>query len=304
MDSDTSPSSPPRIAGADTDTSIFHRLLAWLRALRRGRNGENTLRESLEELIEEHDEATPADEGDEWRMMRNILALDERRIDDVMVPRADIVAVDATAPVADAVGVFRNAGHSRLPIYRETLDDIVGMVHVKDILPFWGAAEAPPLATVAREVLFVPPSMPVLDLMQQMQATRKHLAIVVDEYGGTDGLVTIEDLVEEIVGEIEDEHDPEGGPNIVQRSDGTLVVSARTPLEELEKELACDLLPEEEDLYVDTVGGLVFSLLGRVPQRGEVVRHPDGVEFEVTEADARRIKRLRVRPTPRVAGDG
>ena len=184
--------------------------------------------------------------------------------------------------------------HSRLPIYNETLDDPVGMVHIKDAYAFKpDTSDVPPLARLRRDVLFAPPSMPALDLLLRMQTTRTHMAIVVDEYGGTDGLVTIEDLVEEIVGEIEDEHDGFDMPQLVERRKGVIDAHARLPIEMLEEFLAVDLIQGEED--VDTLGGLVFALAGRVPQRGEIIVHQSGLEFEVRDADARRIKQLRVR---------
>jgi CBS domain containing-hemolysin-like protein len=185
-----------------------------------------------------------------------------------------------------------------LPVFRETLDDVTGMIHIKDLLTRWGSEEPLDMQGLVREVLFVPPSMPVLDLLQQMQASHIHMAVVVDEYGGTDGLATIEDLVEEIVGEIEDEHDQAEAPQIVEAADGTLEVDARTPIEELENRIALDLLPEQQDEDIDTVGGLVFSVLGRVPRRGELIGHPAGFEFEVIDADPRRIKRLKIRGLP------
>jgi CBS domain containing-hemolysin-like protein len=304
MDSDGSSSRRPRNGGAEPHFSWKHSIGEWFRTLRRGRNGEASLRESLEELIEEHDAGPAEASAEEYSMLRNILRLNERRVDDAMVPRADIVAIPVDAPIDDVIKIFGEAGHSRLPLYRETPDDIFGMLHIKDLMGEWGSKSDVTLEALSREVLFVPPSMPVLDLLKQMQATRQHMAIVVDEYGGTDGLVTIEDLIEEIVGEIEDEHDQEEGPQIVEGADGTLAVDARAPVEELEALLGCDLLPEEEDEYVDTVGGLLFSLLGRVPRRGEIIRHPDGVEFEVTEADPRRIKRMRIRRSAPAAADG
>ncbi len=185
-----------------------------------------------------------------------------------------------------------------MPVYRETLDDIVGVVHIKDLMQYWGAESRAELGKMARRPLFVPPSMKVMDLLLQMRAARKHMAIVVDEYGDTDGLVTIEDLVEEIVGDIQDEHDVVEGPMMIDRPDGSIEADARTEIEEFESRVGCDLLPTEEDEEIDTLGGLVFSMLGRVPQRGEVVQHSCGLTFEVIDADPRRIKRLRVRPIP------
>ncbi len=274
----------------------------WLRGLKRMRNGETSLRESLEELIEEHDESQEPINPEERLMLMNVLELDQRRVDDVMVPRADIVAAREGVALDELVAIFNEASHSRLPVFRETLDDVIGMVHIKDLLGLWDKSQPLAMSELVRAVLFVPPSMPVLDLLLQMQATHIHMALVVDEYGGTDGLATIEDLVEEIVGEIEDEHDRLEAPQVVELPDGTLELDARTPIDDLEQRIGCNLLPEERDEDVATVGGLVFSLLGRVPRRGELMSHPAGVEFEVVDADARRVKRVRVRG-PGATGD-
>jgi len=270
----------------------------WIKSLARGRNGDANLRETLEELIEdsEGDAASKVPINAEERLMlMNILELGELRVDDVMVPRADIVALESGTSLSDMVALFHTALHSRMPVYRKALDDVLGMVHIKDLLSFWDRRDDFKLRSIIREVLFVPPAMPVLDLLLKMRATRIHMAVVVDEYGGTDGLVTIEDLVEEIVGEIEDEHDEIEGPLIVTRADGALDADARAPIDEFESQVGVDLLPDERDEDVDTLGGFVFSLLGRVPQRGEVVSHSAGLEFEILDADPRRIKRLRVR---------
>ncbi len=273
-------------------------LLSWIRDLVRGRNGDANLRETLEELIEDSESDAKSDEpinAEERLMLMNILELSEHRVEDVMVPRADITALESNTGLDDMVALFHSALHSRMPVYREALDDVIGMVHIKDLLSFWGQRPNFRLRSIVRDVLFVPPAMPVLDLLLKMRATRIHMAIVVDEYGGTDGLVTIEDLVEEIVGEIEDEHDEVEGPLIVTREDGALDADARASISEFEKQVGIDLLPDERHEDVDTLGGLVFSLLGRVPQRGELVRHSAGLEFEILDADPRRIKRLRVR---------
>jgi len=265
-------------------------------------------------------------------MLRNILEFGKLRVDDVMVPRADIVSVDHTSDIATLLEVFREAGHSRLPVYRGSLDDPAGMVHIKDLVAWLteprngeaknrrtksngakqskagkdnGRTSKVRLSgtdlscklsdlSIIRDVLFVPPSMPVGDLLVKMQSSRNHLAIVVDEYGGTDGLVSIEDLVEEIVGEIEDEHDIEGGEMIVPDGAGRFTADARAPIADLEQLLEQDLVDEDRDEDVDTLGGLVFSLAGRVPVRGELIRHHSGIEFEVLDTDTRRIRRLRV----------
>ena len=298
MDNDSSSSRGPRADGAASKPSPGKTIRRWLRALKRGRDGETSLRESLGEFIEEHEETQEPINPEERLMLMNILALDQRRVEDVMVPRADVVAAEAGVPLDELVKTFRTASHSRVPIFRDTLDDVIGMVHIKDILALWGNKKRLNMRNLVREVLFVPPSMPVLDLLVQMQTTHIHMALVVDEYGGTDGLVTIEDLVEEIVGEIEDEHDKTKTPQVVEQPDGTLDVDARAPIEELENRIGYDLLPEKREEDIDTLGGLVFSLLGRVPRRGELITHPSGIEFEVVEADPRRVKRLKVRGLP------
>jgi CBS domain containing-hemolysin-like protein len=185
-------------------------------------------------------------------------------------------------------------------VYRETLDDILGFVHIKDIIDFWGDGRTFELRNILRQVLVVPPSMPVLDLLARMRTTHLHMAVVVDEYGGTDGLVTIEDVVEEIVGNIEDEHDTDEGPTLTDLPDGSIDADGRVEIEDLETKLGVDLLPDEIDEEVDTLGGLVFTMLGRIPEVGETIEHDCGLEIEVTDADARRIKRLRLR---RITGE-
>jgi CBS domain containing-hemolysin-like protein len=197
----------------------------------------------------------------------------------------------------EVIELMTKMGHSRLPVYRETLDDAIGMVHIKDVLAWRGEDAAFRLAKIMRRVLFVAPSMEVLELLLEMRAKRSHMALVVDEFGGVDGLLTIEDVVEEIVGEIEDEHDRDLEPNLVLRADGTIDVDARAPVEVLEEKFGHKLSDEERE-EIDTLGGLVVSLAGRVPIRGELIAHPSGVEFEVLEADPRRIRRLRFRCPP------
>jgi magnesium and cobalt transporter len=223
-------------------------------------------------------------------------------VDDVKVPRADIVAVDESISICELVAKFREAQHSRLPVYRETLDDPIGLVHIKDVMGLGelgpdGIMRWPevPVVQVKREILVAPPSMPASDLLVKMQATRIHLALVIDEYGGTDGLVSIEDLVEEIVGDIGDEHDVDEAPQLTKLGDGVYEAAARLDLEDFTEQTGIVLEPPDPEEDVDTLGGLVVSLIGRVPQRGEIVSH-GGFEFEVLEADPRRIKRLRLRP--------
>lgn len=240
-------------------------------------------------------DSTPA----ELAMVANILRLRDRRIEDVMIPRADIVAVAEDASLADVIAAFEHGSLSRLPVYRETLDDPIGFVHLKDIALAHGvgagrAAKRFRLTDHIRKALFVPPSMRIAALLQRMQASRVHMALVIDEFGGVDGLVTIEDLVEQIVGDIEDEHD---NAELVQWSEeapGVYVINARADIREFEEAMGVHLLLEDWDEDIDTFGGLVFMLTGRVPARGEVIAHPDGYEFEITDADPRRVKRLRM----------
>ncbi len=307
----------------------------WLERLRAvvGLRGPQTIREEIAEALAS-EAGTPGFSPEERAMLANILRLREVRVDDVMVPRADIEAVEIGTSLADLLAAFQKSGHSRVPVYRETLDEPVGLVHIKDLMGHVArtAATAPAelddhadgderagkaggrfafdlgrvdltrrLADVdlVRSILFVPPSMPVTVLLATMQGTRMQMALVIDEYGGTDGLVSLEDIVEMVVGDIEDEHDSEARPMIVPDGDGVFLADARADLDEVSAAIGADLAPGEEGEDVDTVGGLVFSLLGRVPVRGELVTAPGGFEFEILDADPRRIKRLRIyrRPT-------
>jgi CBS domain containing-hemolysin-like protein len=253
----------------------------------------------------------------ERAMLKNVLGFHRIRVDDVMVPRADIVAVAADTTLGDLLNLFRTAGHSRLPVYGETLDDPKGMVHIRDFLDFiamnadagseagTGADALPSLgqidlsktlseANILRPVLFVPRSMPAIDLLVRMQATRTHMALVIDEYGGTDGLVSIEDLVEMVVGDIEDEHDEDTAEMIVRAADGSFIADARASLDEVQESLGVDLNGEDSAEDIDTLGGFIVTLAGRVPSRNELILGPAELEFEVLDADPRRVKRLRI----------
>jgi CBS domain containing-hemolysin-like protein len=298
---------PPEEARPDEEASWFERLLQTF-----GLGEEPDLRELIEDALARSKSDTLSTQ--ERSMLRRILQFGTLTVEDVMVPRADIIAVDDTVSVAELMDVFRQAEHSRVPVYHETLDDPRGMVHIRDLMS-WITSEAKAdqegtlnLAKVdlarriasiniLREILYVPGSMSVLDLLLKMQTTRLHLALVVDEYGGTDGLVSIEDLVEEVVGDIADEHDVEDEPLIKSDPRLGLVADARTPISDLEKYLALELASEEQE-EVDTLGGLVFAIAGRIPARGELVRHPSGIEFEVLDADPRRIQKLRIHLPP------
>jgi magnesium and cobalt transporter len=275
------------------------------RLLGRLRNTEQSVRDSIAELVQEAGtEAALGAAGDavglnlqERALIANVLRLREITADDVMVPRPDIIAMRADVTLAQAIDQIRKEGHSRMPVFREHLDDVLGMVHIKDVFAFSEAAERFSVEKILRKPLMVAPQIAVLDLLLQMRQTRTHLALVVDEYGGIDGLVTIEDLVETIVGDISDEHDEIEGPMLVERPDGALDLNALLPVEEFEARLGNVLSDDERAADIETVGGLVFNLAGRVPTKGEIIPHPSGIEFLVLEADARRIRRLRARRT-------
>lgn len=273
------------------------RLKGIWRRLSGRRSNEGSISETLSDLAAQHTEdATPIDPL-ERALLENTLKLRRMTIEDVMVPRADIVALSAAAPLEEVVAAVEQTRHSRLPVFEKDLDRIVGMIHVKDVLAHIGKPTTPSLKDLAREVLFVSPAMLVLDLLLEMRLKRTHMALVVDEFGGIDGLATIEDLVEEIVGDIEDEHDIAEPPQLETRPDGTLVADARATLEDFEAAVG-EVLTDDEREDLDTLGGLVFNLVGRVPSRGELVSHPSGLEFEVLDGDPRRLKRLRVRNLP------
>ena len=299
-------SDPERSGGA----SLFERL--------RGLIGMQTAsaRDDIEEALADSGSQTDFT-AKERVILQNVLALHDVRVADVMAPRADVVALSLDSTVAEALGAFRTAGHSRLPVFHETLDDPRGMIHIRDFLDFLashaafgliaadGAAAGgaafdmrTPLSEtpLVRGVLFAPPSMPALDLLARMQASHIHIALVIDEYGGTDGLVSMEDIVEKIVGDIEDEHDEAEGEQIASTPDGKFTVEARAPLDEVTQAIGLDVSELEGIDDIDTFGGLVAAIAGRVPARGEIVVGPQGFEFEVLDADPRRIKRVRIHP--------
>jgi CBS domain containing-hemolysin-like protein len=293
------PSNPkPRNNGAENKTSLFIGLLGWIRGIGGAQNGEDSVRDALEELIEEREEAEVPIDEDERILLANILELRGRTIHDVMVPRANIAAVSRDSSLSELIDLLTKESHSRLPVYGETLDDVAGMVHIKDVLAWRGRDGDFSLSKIQRKILFVSPSMQVLELLLEMRAERSHMALVVDEFGGVDGLVTIEDLVEEIVGEIEDEHDLDDNPKMISHPDGSFTADARVTIGTLEEMTGTEVTGgDTED--IDTLGGLVFSIAGRVPARGELLHHSSGVEFEVLDADHRRIKFLRVlKPEP------
>jgi len=308
-----SSSDTPTPSGADKP-GLFDRLRALF-----GLQGAS-VREDIEDALEESatsDDFTPQ----ERLILKNVLSLHELRVADVMVPRADIVSVRADATLGEVLSIFRTAGHSRIPVYGDTLDDPRGMVHIRDFVDFLakvadpaGAPESAKLsglngvdlttplslARILRPVLFAPPSMPALDLLVKMQAMRTHIALVIDEYGGTDGLVSIEDIVETIVGDIEDEHDLDETPQIEAAPDGSFIVDARATLDAVAQavDAPMDTLVDLEE--VDTIAGLVSALAGHVPARGEIIQLGEGLECEVLDADPRRVKKIRIRKS--VAG--
>jgi CBS domain containing-hemolysin-like protein len=280
-----------------------------------------TIRADLADVLETGDYGDTGFSPEERTMLKNILRLRERRAEDVMVPRADIISVQQEISLGELMKLFENAAHSRLVVYNDTLDDPVGMVHIRDLIAFMTArAVVPPqtnakrkkplaagldlravdlttqltAAKLIREILFVPPSMPAIDLLAKMQATRIHLALVIDEYGGTDGLVSIEDIVEEIVGQIEDEHDEPTIHTIVHQPDGSYIADARASLEDVIATIGPEFDVGEASQEVDTLGGYLFTQVGRVPVRGELVPGPGTFEIEVLDADPRRVKRARI----------
>jgi CBS domain containing-hemolysin-like protein len=279
---------------------LFWKLQGMLR-----RKEAESIRDQVEELIERkeapHEDGAPAGpasglDAEERALLGNVLRLRNITAYDVMVPRADIMAIPESHSLPETIALIQTEGHSRYPVYRDGLDDIIGMVHIKDVFAAIGKEEkAFALGAILRRPLFVVPSIPVLDLLLQMRQARVHMALVVDEYGGIDGLITIEDLVETIVGDISDEHDEVQAQQITERPDGALDLDARTPIAAFEEKLGNVLTDEERAADIDTVGGLVFTLAGRVPAKGELVSHSSGLEFRILEADPRRIRRLRVR---------
>jgi CBS domain containing-hemolysin-like protein len=293
----------------DSSSDFASRLWRSLRLLITGQDHEPSLRESLEEAIDEHDDIGAARDdlsAVERAMLKNMLHFGEREAGDIGVPRSDMVVFDVAEGFPALVELFREAGHSRVPVFRGDRDHIIGMAHIKDVYALIAETfddavsskrfENLPIEPLLRPVLFVPGSMRIIDLLARMRAGRTHMAMIVDEYGGTDGLVTIEDLVEEIVGDIEDEHDEAEAALLQAINDRLWEADARLPLEDLEEELGQSFADDEIGDEVDTLGGMVFMLAGRVPAMGETVEHPTGWRFEVIDGDPRMVKRLRLHP--------
>ena len=254
---------------------------------------EPSIEGKLEELIDLQAESDIGIDDEQRTLIENIIYLRDKTIADVMVPRADIVAIEIESMLDDLIKLINKEAHSRVPVFQKSLDDVVGMVHIKDIISEQKSNKSFNLGDIVRPVLFVAPSMHVLELLLEMRAKRTHMALVVDEFGGVDGLLTIEDLVEEIVGEIEDEHDINEEPVWQKMVDGSINADARLEISTFESQFG-QFATEEERVEIDTLGGLVFSLAGRVPLRGELVKHSSGVEIEILEADPRRIRKLRI----------
>ncbi len=290
----------------------------FLNRLRRRLQGSKDLREDLENVFESHAEVSggPGMAADARTMLDNLVNFQDLRVSDLMVPRADIIGVEEDETLRALLDRFVEANHSRLPVYRDTLDDVVGMIHVKDFLRWMNtrgrtsksksvagiSLSASELSStvkghnsIIRDVLYVPLSMPASDLLFKMKTSHVHLAVVVDEYGGTDGLVSFEDIVESIVGEISDEHDDDEDDVLIKKQDDvTWMADARIAIATLDEMFKVDLLPDDQHDEADTLGGLVFEMGGRVPVRGEVIRHAAGLEFEIVESDLRRVKRVRI----------
>ena len=258
--------------------------------------GNNNLKQSIETVLDNDLKGTEGISKHERLMLLNILKIDGIRSSDIMIPRADIGAVELNDSFEKVLEVFIKEAPSREPIYEKNLDNIIGMIHIKDLVNYQNQkkTETNFLQNLKREILEIPPSMPVLDLLLKMQLTRLHMGIVIDEYGCTDGLVTIEDVIEEITGEIEDEHDEKNLPMLIKSSLNTFEASARIEIDELQKVTNVEFLNSYDNDDVDTLGGLIFSITGRVPQRGEIIKHTSGTTFEIKDADPMKIKSVKV----------
>lgn len=302
------PSSRPAADSAASPSSLTNgkksNLLSWLKMFRKSKSSSENLREAIEEYMGDIDD--PEKEAiaqHEQILITNVLELRDMTVVDVMIPRADISALDINTSQEDLVKFLEDKSFSRFPVYEDTLDNIVGSLHIKDLLAQMMAQKDFNVKDLLREAPIVSPAMPVLDLMLQMRQTKKHMAMVVDEYGGIDGLVTFGDVLEAIVGEIDDEFDTEEENVLLEKTDGSIVADARVDIEDFEDKYG-ELLSEEERDDVDTLGGLVFSIAGRIPARGEVIRHDSGMVFEVLDADPRRINRLRIKNIPQKVAEG
>jgi magnesium and cobalt transporter len=291
---------PYESKNATAPKGVFDKLRSFLKP----KSNEEHLREAIEEYIEEIDsdstETLESVTSHERKLISNILKLRGATTEDVMIPRADITAIEMRATKEELINLLQEKQFSRIPVYRDTLDDVIGTVHIKDLLKVqYDSTDTFKLQDFVRDVPVIAPSLPVLDLLLMMRQTKKHMAMVVDEFGGIDGLVTIGDVIEDIVGEFEDEFDQEDTPLLEKLSDGVVMADARYDVNEFENEFG-KLLTEEEREDVDTLGGLIFYIANRVPARGEIINHESGMMFEIVDADPRRVNKVRIRHIPNI----
>lgn len=283
-----------------TDTRAKPATVSWFKTLLRGKaTNSNHLQEAIEDYIEElkeADEDTAIVESQKT-FITNVINTHDLIVSDVMVPRADIAAIEVEASPDDLKNLFEQHQFSRIPVYRDSLDHVIGIIHIKDILTRMMAGKSYKISELVREVMIVSPSLPVMDMFVMMREEKKHMALVVDEHGGIDGLVTIIDVIEAIVGDIDDEFDNEEQPQVIEKPDGSLVADGRMDIEDFEDRYGTILQPEERE-DVETLGGLATHIAGRLPKRGESFKHASGMVLEITEADSRRVKRLRLRNIP------
>jgi magnesium and cobalt transporter len=293
--------SPVTEEGPNKDQPENGGLVTWVRSLLPSKSvNDDSLRDAIEELIEEEDDSPQsAVARHERKLISNILQLRDLPVSKVMVPRANIVAIDIAAPREDLVSLLAEKPHSRIPVFKGDLDNVVGFVHIKDIVAHISDGNPFELKDIMRDVLVVSPAMRVMDLLLQLRQSKVHIAFVVDEFGGIDGLITIGDLIEAIVGEIDDEYDFDIDPEMIERPDGTAIADARYPLKSFEAKYGNVFAEDEENEKIDTLGGLVTAIAGHVPSRGEIIRHASGIEFEILDADPRRVTRVRIRHLPK-----
>ncbi len=296
------PAAPPiNIETAKTAPLPSAGVLGWLKNLIKS-NGEATLRETIDEYISEAESEEKDSAGQQERLLlMNILRLRDMAVVNVMIPRADIVAIDLETTQEELLALLAEKQYSRIPVYRGTLDDVLGTIHIKDVLAALARGDKIDIRNLIKEIPIVSPAMPVVDLLLLMRETRRHMALVVDEFGGIDGLVTVNDVLEMIVGQIGDEHDNANAPRIVQKSDGTILVDARLPVDDFVKRFG-DVLTDDERATADTLNGLIFTMEARIPGRGEIITHSSGMVFEIMDADPRRINLLKISNIPKAMG--
>lgn len=280
---------------SDPEPSILNRFLTKLTRLIRNNDTDNNLRETIEELIEESPASETSIASDERALLGNVLNLRDLTAQDVMIPRIDIIAVPLTVSAEELLSTMAHARLKQILVYKETLDEVVGMIQVKDLLAWQSSPKPFNIRSLIRDVFFISPALGTLELLLQMRESGTKVALVVDEFGGIDGLVTFADLIEEIIGDIQDAQDHNNQPHLTRRADGVIVADGRITLEEIQETFGLNLVVEDLEDDIETIGGLVTSLAGRVPHRGELIRHPCGAEIEITDADLRKIKRLHIK---------